>query len=176
MDNSIFTEERLERLTRNIGDLDLESPVGYDKEDSSEEESGSISLEHKAQSMHNETIESSQSSLSDSPPGRVTDDDSHLEHQISERDIFASKSSDGTAVVPLDRDTDKCHAKAEALVGSQISEVCDASVGNFVNKQSVEKRLPNAVLPLLRYQQYESSESSCRYEFLFLAFHKPPFC
>ncbi|CDP03098.1 unnamed protein product [Coffea canephora] len=164
--NSIFTEERLERLTRNIGDLELELPVGCDKEDNSEEESGSISLEDRTQCIHNGTAESSESSLSDSLPGRVTDDSSHLEHQISEGDIFTSKrSGDGSAVAALDPDMAKCHAKAETLVGSQISEVCDVSVDDFViNKQSVEKRLPNAVLPLLRYQQYESSESSSSFQ------------
>ncbi|XP_071911196.1 uncharacterized protein [Coffea arabica] len=164
--NSIFTEERLERLTRNIGDLELELPVGCDKEDNSEEESGSISLEDRAQCIHNGTAESSESSLSDSLPGRVTDDSCHLEHQISEGDIFTSKrTGDGSAVAALDPDMEKCHAKAETLVGSQISEVCDVSVDDFViNKQSVEKRLPNAVLPLLRYQQYESSESSSSFQ------------
>lgn len=164
--SSIFTEERLERLTRNIGDLELELPVGCDKEDDSEEESRSISLEDRAQGIVNGTAESSQSSLSDSLPGRVADDGSHLEHQISERDIFTSNRSDsGPAVASLFPDMEKCHAKAETLVGSQISEVCDASVDDFVlNKQPVEKRLPNAVLPLLRYQQYESSESSSSFQ------------
>lgn len=175
--NSILTEERLERLTKNIGDLDLELSVCFDKGDTSEEESGSTSLEERAQSMLNGTVETSQSSLSDSLPGRVTDDGSHLEHQISESNIFISKENgDDTAVIPFDPDMDKPHDKTETPLGSQISEVCDASVDDFViDKQPGERRLPNAVLPLLRYQQYESSESSSRYEFLFSSFPKPSF-
>ncbi|KAL3532682.1 hypothetical protein ACH5RR_006203 [Cinchona calisaya] len=164
--NSIFTEERLERLTKNISDLDFESPLCFDKEDTSEEESGSSSLEERAQSMLNGTVETSQSSLSDSLPGRVTDDGSHMEHQNLERDIFISKENgDATAVIQFNSAMEKPCEKTETLVGSQISEVCNASVDDFViHKQPGEKRLPNAVLPLLRYQQYESSESSSSFQ------------
>ncbi|KAL7588950.1 hypothetical protein Lser_V15G38830 [Lactuca serriola] len=46
--------------------------------------------------------------------------------------------------------------KAEA-----VSEVCDASVYDIVNNdQPSQRQIPNAILPLLRYQQYDSSESS----------------
>ncbi|CAI9100703.1 OLC1v1037862C3 [Oldenlandia corymbosa var. corymbosa] len=161
--NSIFTEERLERLTKNIGDLDLE--LGCDKEDTSEEESGSTSLEDRAQGMLNGVVETSQSSLSDSIPGRVIDDGSHLDHQLLEGDVLTSKrSDDGAAEALVESDTGKCHAKTEPVV-ELISEVCDASGDDFViNKPPAERRLPDAVLPLLRYQQYESSESSSSFQ------------
>ena len=49
-------------------------------------------------------------------------------------------------------------------VTGEISEARDTYVDDFITKkQMVERRLPNAVLPLLRYQQYESSDSSSRY-------------
>ncbi|CAH1453439.1 unnamed protein product [Lactuca virosa] len=42
-----------------------------------------------------------------------------------------------------------------------VSEVCDASVYDIVNNdQPSQRQIPNAILPLLRYQQYDSSESS----------------
>ncbi|KAL6990240.1 hypothetical protein U1Q18_051378, partial [Sarracenia purpurea var. burkii] len=48
---------------------------------------------------------------------------------------------------------------------NEISVADDTYVDNLVtNKQMMERRFPNAVLPLLRYQPYESSESSSRYQ------------
>ncbi|KAM7513046.1 hypothetical protein LguiB_011921 [Lonicera macranthoides] len=126
--NSIFTEERLERLTRNMGDFDLESPIGHIKEENIEEQSGSFPVEHDTDDVLNATVEASGSSSSDN-------------------------------VAPQ---TEEIPAKRESSVVSiLISEASDTYVGEIMtNKQPVQRRVPNAVLPLLRFQQYESSESS----------------
>lgn len=165
---SIFAEERLERLTKNIGDLDLESPLGSpmgcDKEETSDEESGSILMEDRAHSMLNGIVEISQSSSGDLFPRIVAENGSHSEHQGVEADIFPSKK------VGMDNDVrfdsgEKSPTKMDSVVETQISEACDAFIDDFATiKPQTERRFPNAVLPLLRYQ-YESSESSSRYLF-----------
>ncbi|KAI5674288.1 hypothetical protein M9H77_14652 [Catharanthus roseus] len=166
--NSIFIEERLERLTKNLGDLDLESPLGSpmgcDKDDTSEEES--VLMEDRSHSTLNQTVETSQSSLGDSLPGRITDNVSHVEHQSLGREICTSKKDDIDEDISFDPDMEKSHTKTEAVVGSKISEACDALFADdfAANKPQAERRFPNAVIPLLRYQQYESSESSSSFQ------------
>lgn len=173
--NSIFIEERLERLTKNLGDLDLESPLGSpmgcDKDDTSEEES--VLMEDRSHSTLNQTVETSQSSLGDSLPGRITDNVSHVEHQSLGREICTSKKDDIDEDISFDPDMEKSHTKTEAVVGSKISEACDALFADdfAANKPQAERRFPNAVMPLLRYQQYESSESSSRYLFDLFSFY-----
>lgn len=94
--NSIFTEERLERLTKGIGVLSLETSEGYRSKEDFEENSDDIS-----------------------PRQRVPDDliKETTEEMLSQRE-------------------------------------------SMTNNQSVERPLPSSVLPLLRYYQYESSDSS----------------
>ncbi|KAK9274509.1 hypothetical protein L1049_021758 [Liquidambar formosana] len=165
--NSIFTEERLERLTKGIGFLDLESPEGYSKEEflELEEKSDDVSLKHKAaEDMLNGTEDVSKFILVDSTPRRVTDDGNHQVHQIVEGDLSKNGIVDN-AVVPIDPETEMPTAKRESGVEIQSSEACDIYVDDFMtNKQNVERRLPNAVCPLLRYHQYESSESSSSFQ------------
>ncbi|KAA8534780.1 hypothetical protein F0562_029778 [Nyssa sinensis] len=159
--NSIFTEERLERLTKGMCDLDLESPEGYGEEENLEEKSERISLEHRAHDVVNGTIEIPKLSMSGSTAGGLTGDGCHLEHQMLEGEFQLLKSNlNDDAVVPVDTEIEKPAAKRESVVPTQISEACDTYVDFVSNKQSVERQLPNAVLPLLRHQQYESSESS----------------
>lgn len=155
--NSIFTEERLERLTKNIGDLDMESPMWHGKEENLEEKSGN---------MLNGTVETSESSTSDSILEKVIDDGGNLEYLVLERDSFMSKKGVAdNAVVLIDPETKKIPAKGESVVVMQMPEACDTYVEDVeTNKQSAPRRLPNAVLPLLRYPQYESSESSSSFQ------------
>ncbi|KAA8523309.1 hypothetical protein F0562_009732 [Nyssa sinensis] len=164
--NRIFTEERLERLTRGLGDLDLESPEGYGKEENLEEKSDGISLERSAHTMLNGTTEIFQSSTSDSTLVRVTDDGCHLEHQMPEGDFhLLKKGINGYAVVSVDPETERLPAAGESGDTAQLSEARDTYVDDFVtNKQPFERQIPNAVSPLLQDQQYESSESSSSFQ------------
>lgn len=166
--NSIFTEERLERLTKSIGDLDLESPLGSpmgcDREETSEEDSGSTLIEDRAHSMLNGIVEASQPSSTDLFPRQVAENGSRSGHPSLETDIFPSKKVGMDNDVPLDSGMEKSPSKMESVVEAQISEDCDAFIDDFAtNKPQTERRLPNAVLPLLRYQ-YESSESSSSFQ------------
>ncbi|CAK9140998.1 unnamed protein product [Ilex paraguariensis] len=137
--NSIFTEERLERLTKNIGDLDLELPMGYCKEDTPEAKSDSASLNCRMDDMLNETLKPSQTRSSASIPGRVASD------------------------VPIYLESEKLAAKKESVIATQISEASDAYVDDIAaNKQSSERRLPNAVWPLLRFQGSPSEDRNFR--------------
>ncbi|XP_008242219.1 PREDICTED: uncharacterized protein LOC103340573 isoform X1 [Prunus mume] len=163
--NSIFTEERLERLTKGIDLLDLETPKDYGNgeilEENTEETSHSVSLSSRTEeNMVNGTAEFSQSSLKDSSSGRVADNGIHLENQMLDGDFNLLKGRViENVVVPIDPETKTASSKRESDVAN--AEVSEVYVDDFsANKQAGERRLPNAVLPLLRYYQYESSESS----------------
>ncbi|KAM5547253.1 hypothetical protein ABKV19_001649 [Rosa sericea] len=136
--NSIFTEERLERLTKGIGLLDLESPKDNRNDENLEENTEEIpdtgSLNSRTADMVNGTAEFCQTSLKDNSPERVV-------------------------VVPIHSETEMVSSKIESCVAN--TEVCEVYADDFsTNKPAFERRLPNAVLPLLRYYQYESSDSS----------------
>lgn len=151
---SIFTEERLDRLTKGITGLDFESPEDYSKEENidenTEETSDSVSVDDRAtEDMLNGSVELAQ--LKDSEPVAVTDDGGHLDYQMLEKDIDLLKT----------KNNDMITAKRNSSAAN--GEDSDIYVDDVViNKQAVEKRFPNAVLPLLRHYQYESSESSSR--------------
>ncbi|GMN53017.1 hypothetical protein TIFTF001_022155 [Ficus carica] len=164
--NSIFTEERLERLTKGIAGLGFESLEDYSKEENldenTEETSDSTSRDERAgEDMLNGSVEFSQ--FKDSEPGTVTDNGSRLEFQMVDKDVDLLKRSINENVVLVEPKTPIVTAKRES--GAADGEDCDVYADDIVlNKQAVEKRLPNAVLPLLRYYQYESSESSSSFQ------------
>lgn len=76
-----MTEERLERLTKGIAALDLESPRDYSKEEGLEETIDDLLHQHKAaEDMPSRITEASPLNSRDSTPGRVSDDGNHLQH------------------------------------------------------------------------------------------------
>ncbi|OAY27060.1 uncharacterized protein LOC110603584 [Manihot esculenta] len=161
--NSIFTEERLERLTKDIGVLDLESLEGYSEEENLEDNVDGISPHFRDSG---EVLDGGagifQSSSSDSVPGGVVNDGNDLEHQIPEEQIQLSNKGNEDNVVLVDSETEIGIHKEES--GGRKLEVCEIDVDDLSNKQAEERHLPNAVLPLLRYYQYESSESSSSFQ------------
>lgn len=161
---SIFQEERLERLTKNIGALDLEYSEGFGNEEILGDNLDGISLNCRTpEDMMDGTAEISESDLTDSMPGGIADNGTHLEHQIIEGHVqLLKKDVDDSVVIPIDSGTEVASDKVDS--GGANLEDCDTDVDDFAsNKQAGERRLPNAVRPLLRYYQYESSESSSRY-------------
>jgi hypothetical protein len=166
--NSIFTEERLERLTKDIGLLNLDSPEDFRKEENLEENSdgnSDVLQNHRvAEDMLNGTAEISELSLRQSKSERVTDDANHKGHQMLDGGICLLKQGvNDNIVVPIDPDSEMVTAKRESSTANP--EDCDIYVDDCsANKQVVERRFPNAVLPLLRYYQYESSESSSSFQ------------
>lgn len=164
--HSIFTEERLERLTKQVGDLDFDSLVIDDKEENLEENPPSRLLEETATHVLNGTVESPQPSTADSVISGTGVDRSQLEYRVAEGDVLPKKDGSDNKACMVDNDID--FANKEFIFGRQVPEAFDNSAND--NKQLVEKGVPSAVLPLLRYHQCESSESSSRYITSYLAF------
>ncbi|KAL8093873.1 uncharacterized protein LOC141689749 isoform X2 [Apium graveolens] len=156
--NSIFTEERLERLTKSIGDLDVELPIIPGKEENLEDISCSLSPENREDGIRSGNVETSHSGISNSIPSEVINEECYLETHNHEGDI----SAEGVDVTVVnDTVTNKFPSEKESLVAAQISEVFDTSVDESTgSKQTSQRHVPNAVLPLLRHQHNESSESS----------------
>ncbi|TYI25237.1 hypothetical protein ES332_A05G036700v1 [Gossypium tomentosum] len=127
--NSIFDEERLERLTKSIGDIDLELSESYSNE------------------ANIDDVLTDQGALED------------IQNTMTE----PSEISSGDSKLGVDLETETFKRGKES--GGADPEDCDIDVDDFTtNKQAAERHLPNAVLPFLRYYQYESSESSCSFQ------------
>ncbi|TYG66918.1 hypothetical protein ES288_D05G037000v1 [Gossypium darwinii] len=127
--NSIFDEERLERLTKSIGDIDLELSESYSNE------------------ANIDDVLTDQGALED------------MQNTMTE----PSEISSGDSKLGVDLETESFKRGKES--GGADPEDCDTDVDDFTtNKQAAERHLPNAVLPFLRYYQYESSESSCSFQ------------
>lgn len=85
--------------------------------------------------------------------------DGDIEKHHDSKEGISSKEASSDNAIPIN-DTEKHHDSQGDVIGSERldSDTCEDD-----NKHLVERSLPNAVLPLLRYQQYESSDSSYRY-------------
>ncbi|MED6192988.1 hypothetical protein PIB30_014974 [Stylosanthes scabra] len=160
---SIFTQERLDRLTKSIGDLSFESFDG-DYED----ENSDYTFEHVLVSdgpMENKLDGNpliTQSSLRSSSPENIAGD-AHPEHQTVNGDLQIYERISCENVELTDPETGRATTKEES--GPAYSEDSDQYTDTFAtNKHSEDKHLPNALLPLLRYCHYESSESSCSFQ------------
>ncbi|KAK4746830.1 hypothetical protein SAY87_025867 [Trapa incisa] len=155
--NSIFTEERLERLTKGLVDLSLENPDGYHEEHLEVKSYGISPNIDDSEKIQNETPGVSESSSASSTPARVATDDSNMDcHQ---GDSYCSYKGDDDNFVEVE-------PQMEVLTSENVKSAA-SSEGCLVysdDKQITERRLPNAVLPLLRYYQYESSESSSSFQ------------
>jgi len=156
-------QERLDRLTKNIGDLDLEYVEDSCGEDNFGEHSECTLVNDRLEDRHDDSPTISQSSLINSLPEIIEDDSSYPKKEIVnvELHIFNDRVNDDNPV-SCDLEKDKKNVNEESAPTN--ADDCDLYGDAFVtNKQSEDRRLPNAILPLLRYCQYESSESSCRY-------------
>ncbi|KZV18988.1 hypothetical protein F511_27090 [Dorcoceras hygrometricum] len=100
--NSIFTEERLERLTKEIYNLDLESPASYD-EDETREESNCLPLEDGEGATSNRTVEE-----------RVTSDTSFFKN-LNLNDDSNIKKGTGVDVVVADTSIENNNAGNQSV-------------------------------------------------------------
>ncbi|XP_047151705.1 uncharacterized protein LOC124823537 isoform X1 [Vigna umbellata] len=163
--NSIFTQERLERLTRSVGDLNLEFDEGNNLKEEYPEgysESALVS-DGPIEDRLGENPRISPLRAGDSTPENIVDDD-QPEHLMVDGELQTYKERiNNDDVLVADHVTDSTTAKEDS--GPTNSETSDQYGDAFAtNKQSEDKHLPNAILPLLRYCQYESSESSCSFQ------------
>lgn len=176
---SIFTEERLERLTEGIALLDSEFPENHGRErsfeENKEETSDSILVDDRiTDDTLKEITEFSRSR--DSAPGIVAEEQNKVEHQRTE---FSHFGDSATAIVSKDQN-DVEHQTLGEDIHLLKTRVCDnvvvpvdaetemftvtreSSTANTEEYEATEKCVPNALSPLLCYYQYESSESSYR--------------
>lgn len=128
----------------------------YDTEGSLEDKESFISAELGAQGMQNGTTET----------GQLTKHNSITEIAADDQSLIDSLSSDKGAsdVISTDAATITDSSQQEFVAAEPVSKFCDSPAYDTVdNNQSTQRNLPNAILPLLRFQQYDSSESSSRY-------------
>lgn len=103
--------------------------------------------------MVNGTAGISELNMGVSTSGRVNGD-CHLENQMLEADVdLLEKGVNDDTATPIDLEPKMIRTEGESCGADSFP----------MNKQAIERPLPNAVLPLLRYYQNESSESSPRH-------------
>lgn len=144
-------QERLDRLTKSVEYLNLEFVEGSYEEEKSEGNSECFLVNDRpTEDKFDESPRTSQSNLRNFLPENVEGDSNHPEKQMVNEELhtFKEGAHDNNIVPILDTNAEDSDLYEAALV---------------TNKQSEDRRLPNAILPLLRHCQYESSESSCRY-------------
>lgn len=143
---SIFTEERLERLTEGIDVLELASPEGYVEEDLKEKSDYNSSKNDCAEEMVRGHIDASDTSAETSEGLRP-------HHQILDRE-----SDGGNAVSLSSLEVIVNTTKEEPGATMHVSDVHDVSADEFA-KRAMENNLPDAIIPLVLFH-HESSESS----------------
>ncbi|XP_073219447.1 uncharacterized protein [Cicer arietinum] len=161
--NSIFTQERLEKLKKSVGDVNLEFAQGSYDEENSEGNSESVLVgDGIIEDRFHENSLISQSRVRTSTSENIVGDD-HPENLMLGGELQSYKertNHDSVVLVPTEHETDRTTTKEESC--PTISEDNDQYGDSFAtNKESEDRRSPNAILPLLRCCQYESSESSC---------------
>lgn len=160
-------------MTRSVVDLNLEFDEGNNLKEENPEgysESALVS-DGPIEDKIGENPRISPLRAGNSTPENIVDDD-QPEHLVVDGELQTYKERiNYDDVLVADHVTDSATAKEDS--GPTISETSDQYGDAFAtNKQSEDKHLPNAILPLLRYCQYESSESSCRFMSLGLSFVK----
>ncbi|KAJ8754598.1 hypothetical protein K2173_010689 [Erythroxylum novogranatense] len=135
----MFTEERLERLTKDIGVLELEA-----LEDIKEEKLGN--------NLDSESFNYKGSQdIVDGAQDQLVQVNIHL----------LKKGINDNVVVPIDCVTEMLSSKGES--GAINTKDCNVDTDDFVsNKQTGDKHLPIAILPLLRYCYFQGSPSDDR--------------
>ena len=128
-----------------------------------ESKSKDVSVNNRLMEEHSDLSPSiSQSNTRNSTPEGIEGGSNHLENQIvtGESQTYKERANDDADML-VDSETEGTTANEESPTNSVDN---DLYIDDFAtNKQSEDRRVPNAILPLLRYCQYESSESSCRY-------------
>lgn len=153
---SILTEERFERLAKQINYMDLESPVSCSMSDMLDKRAGQSSVEDGGNTQ-SRTAEASQPStfcsLSERPPNNI----SNFEQNSLEGNDCSKKEAGNNDHVPLTPETEMCASHGgENAAKSSVDH-------NFTNRELSDRCVPKAVLPLIQFQQGESSDSSSRY-------------
>ncbi|GJT87301.1 DENN (AEX-3) domain-containing protein [Tanacetum coccineum] len=117
-----------------------------------------VSSEFGVQEMLNGTTENVKLSRSSSVTERATD-----EHHFRKVDSLSVDQGDTDCVILVHPEIETDSPKKECVAAESVADICDSRVDyNVSNKQPSHEHILNAILPLLRYQQYDSSDSSSR--------------
>lgn len=166
---SIFTEERLERLTKSITMLDLESSEHNDKEEEAQKSGYCSQRDNHIEDLPRGPTDGSEISEESSPSRRIAEHGCDPENQMLETDLGPSREAVGSDMNShANSESDGLMTTSESGAAMRISNGHDIQVDEVTrNKQTTDKRLSETVFPLLRCHQYESSESSTRYVAIF---------
>lgn len=159
--NSIFLEERLERLTKSISVLDLGAPDPVSRVEGLEENGTIMSLKHASEDEMYESVITSQSSFGEATTSRMTDTGSVIIHSDIEgsSSSFRDDTDDSLTTASYERDTPM--SEKEAAVTQLNSEASDLEIENSsISKPTMEKCIPGAVWPLLWCHKHDGSEPS----------------
>ncbi|KAL4195829.1 hypothetical protein AMTRI_Chr04g180270 [Amborella trichopoda] len=157
---SIFTEERLERLTEGMGELDfvfMEAARNGGNEQA--EEFADVSTNHDLE--ENNLVGNLENSPTNDEASATENNISEEKPNVEEGDVYVKgEGTNGHLIAhgcPKAKPDEK-GSKKECEVSLQINQSFDGE--STKSKDAVDKRLPGVFLPLLHYQQCESSDSS----------------
>ncbi|XP_028552919.1 uncharacterized protein LOC110106365 isoform X1 [Dendrobium catenatum] len=154
---SIFTEERLQQLKKGIDMLCLESPECYDEKKNHGQANGRDVI-ILSDGDEDDNIECSTPTTEFASPQRAADEVNSIDNKMPEvcqetNGALNIKETFQVIVEPEDH-------TAEDAPDYAVQNGHECLAEDATQKKQSEKNLPEAVLPLLRYNQYESSESS----------------
>lgn len=152
---SIFTEERLRHLKKGVDILCLESPGHYEERQNNKFSNGNEVIFPDGDEVGN--IECSTPTSEISSPHKGTEEVNFTENKIemNQDDNGALNINEITQAI-----VEPENLKAEEVPDYAIKNEHDYLGDDGIPKKQSEKPLPEAVLPLLLYHRYESSESS----------------
>ncbi|XP_020591579.1 uncharacterized protein LOC110032327 isoform X2 [Phalaenopsis equestris] len=154
---SIFAEERLQQLKKGIHMLCLESPECYDDKENHGHSNGREAV-ILSDSDEDGNIECSTPTSEIASPQKTADEVNSIDNMMPE----VRQETNGALII---NETTQVVVEPESHTAEDAQDYAvqnghDCSVDYEVQKKQSEKHLPEAVLPLLRYNHYESSESS----------------
>lgn len=162
---SIFIEERLERLerlTHDITAVDMNAQGDHYSETKNLDTHVEYNLAEvrTVELIQDESVQIAESSTTDNIPKCSADDGTtYTQDKIPEEHFHSVENHLENNAASVDSEADDPYIK-EHSAGSK-HEGCDGE-NLILEKIAGERHVPMAVLPLLRYYQYESSESSSR--------------
>ncbi|EPS65939.1 hypothetical protein M569_08837, partial [Genlisea aurea] len=148
---SIFAQERLERLTQQVENMDLvESPLGIDAAEMSEEGADNLAPADVTDVAH--IVSGAPPALltsSNSVSGSLNDDVSPCEFRNMNGDSYSKRcEEDGNFV----------------FHNPEIQNIAFQEETKYIAKPSSERHTAKAILPLILHHQHESSESSSSFQ------------
>ncbi|XP_038987436.1 uncharacterized protein LOC103703282 isoform X2 [Phoenix dactylifera] len=155
---SIFIEERFEWLTKGIDMLNLLSLEETSDEDSTYDRTNSPVQEQYCTEDATNLMRCSDLSTEVSTPKKISDNDKPVDNQLHEMNLNSKEVIQSNTTFQVNQEITDFVTEGESR--DVIQDNHDNSVDEVMKNRQSERRIPDAVLPLLRCCLYESSESS----------------